>query len=275
MGLNLDPEILREYRKFCTVRNLALKSGVVDLSNYSWVYPTFLVPLCNLFLNYELEYKKPRNHNVDNYIDTVVSTEYSNGSTYLPLQDLPKNHTKLGEVISNLQEWCDNGENYGGANAFNFILNELIDNIYEHSYFNHAFVLAQSYPTKGFSEISIFDDGISIPGSFNKHGIPFRSDADAISMAINGTSTKSKRRGYGINSSMRMYIEGGRAEVLWVSRNGIFYKKKSEPAKLYNAEYMNTSNSISDNEHSHTLEGTLFSVRLPYPASKIEAHLYY
>ena len=61
--------------------SLVLISKVVDLSNHSWVYPTFLVPLWNLFNNNELEYKQPRNHTVDNYIDTVMSTEYSKGST--------------------------------------------------------------------------------------------------------------------------------------------------------------------------------------------------
>ena len=235
------PAILREYCKFCKVQNVALKSNVVDLRSYSWVYPTFLVPLWNLFMNNEIEYKPPRNHSVDSYIDTVFSTGNSKVSTYVPLQCLPKNHNDLGDVISNLQAWCNNGENYGGPNAFNFVIDELIDNIYEHSYFNNACVMAQSYHMKGFSEISIFDDGISIPGSFKYHGIECRSDAYAISRAINGISTKSQTRGYGLNCSTDMYVDGVGAEVLIVSGNGIFYKKKGELVKLYNTEIMNTS----------------------------------
>lgn len=270
-----DPEILKEYFKFCRVRNSALKSKVVDLSNHNWIYPTFLVPLCNLIISSELDYKHPKNSAANNYINTVISTEYSKGSTYIPLQFLPKNHTRAGDIISNLQEWCDNGEHYGGPNAFNFILGELIDNIYEHSSFNRAFVIAQNYPKKGFSEITIFDDGISIPGAYENCGIGFKSDSDAISMAINGISTKDKDRGHGLNSSTDMYINGGNAEVMIASRSGIFYKKKGYTAKLYNTELMNMSDIPSSKEYIPPLEGTLFSVRLPSPAPKIEAHLYY
>lgn len=136
-------------------------------------------------------------------------------------------------------------------------------------------MLAQNYHKKRFAEISIFDDGISIPGSFENHGVKFKSDAFAISSAINGFSTKSKERRHGLNSSTSMYIDGGDAEVLVVSRNGIFHKKNGEPVKLYNTELMNTNNIILDKEYVPPLEGTLFSVRLPYPASKIKAHLYY
>jgi hypothetical protein len=263
------PEILNEYLKYCRVRNSALKSKVVDLSNHNWVYPTFLVPLCNLIFSSDLEYKSPRNFAADNYINTVLSTEYINGSTYIPLQWLPQNPMMSGDII------CNNGEHYGGPNAFNFLLSELIDNIYQHSFFDTALVIAQTYPKKGFSEITIFDNGVSIPASFENNGIGSPSDPKAIWMAINGISTKDKDRGRGLNSSVDMYINGGDAEILIASRGGIFYKKKGNPAKLYNTELMNMSDNTLKKECVPQLMGTLFSVRVPYPASKIPAHLYY
>lgn len=269
-----EPEIVKEYFKYYKVKNAALKSKVVDLSYHSWVYPTFLAPLWNLFMHNDFEYRPPRNPKVDSYIDTIFSIEYSKGSTYLPLQCLPLNPKNLGQVFDNLQNWSGNGKSYGGANAFNFILTELIDNIYEHSEFNNACVLAQCYPNKRFAEISVFDDGISIPRSFENWGISFKSDSDAIYKAINGFSTKDDGRGRGLSSTIDMYVNGGGAEVLGVSRNGILYKKKSEPAKLYNTELMNTTNYILNSEYI-PFEGTLFSVRLPYPSPNINAHYYY
>ncbi len=275
------PELLWEYFKFSKVGNIALKSKIVNISNHNWIYPTFLVPLCNLIINNDFEYIPPSNFNAKNYINTVITTEYSGKSTYVPLQFLPYNYKEFGSVISNLQEWCDNGKNYGGLGAFTFLFNELIDNIYQHSDFKNAYVIAQSYPNKNFSEVCIFDDGISIPKSFENYNISFRSDAHAISRAINGLSTKDEGRGYGLNNSIDMYTKGGNAEFLIVSRNGIFYKKHREPVKLYNTEIMNTTNDILNNgyatfdkEYIPPLEGTLISMRIPYPIPKIETQLY-
>ena len=203
------------------------------------------------------------------------------GATYLPLQYLPKNSDNFKYIISNLQEWCNYGKDYGGANAFNLTLVELMDNIYQHSDFNNACVMVQNYPIKGFAEISIFDDGVSIPGSFENHGMPFKSDAHAILDAINGVSTKDKDRGYGLNDSIELYTNGGNSEALIISRNGIFYKKNRAPVKLYNTELMNTTNDILDkgyivldNEQVPSLKGTLISIRLPFPIPKIEIQKY-
>lgn len=276
------PKLLLEYFKYCKVRNLALKSDIVDLSKYRWIYPIFLVPLCNLMITNDFAFIPPLNSNAKNYIETVITTEYSSKSTYVPLQPLPINYKESGSVLSNLQEWCDQGKYYGGLTAFSYLFSELIDNIYQHSEFDHAYVIAQSYPRKGFSEVCIFDDGISIPKSFENHNIMFKSDAYAISRAINGYSTKEDNRGNGLNSTIDMYTKDGNAEALIVSRNGIFYKKNRLPAKLYNTELMNNKDdiitadyAIFNDDYVPPLEGTLISIRMPYPTAKIEAQLYY
>ena len=263
------PDILEEYFKFCKVRNSALKSKVVNLSQYNWMYPTFITPLWGLLTNNDLACKMPRNKKVYNYFYLVLTAGYSKGATYIPLQYLPKNSNDFKYILSNLQEWCNNGENYGGANAFNFVLEELMDNIYQHSDFNNACVLAQNYPSKQFAEISIFDDGISIPGCFESAGISYESDAHAIHQAIKGVSTKHEDRGRGLNDSIDMYTRGAKAEALIVSRNGIFYKKHREPVKLYNTQLMSTTSDITkkgyellDKNYVPSLEGTLISLRI-------------
>ena len=249
--------MLQEYRKYCKVKNFALKSNTVDLRRYRWIYPVFLVPLCNLIITYDYEYIPPTNPDARNYIETVITTEYSKRSTYIPLQPLPINYNESSSVISNLQEWCDHGKYYGGLTAFSYLFSELIDNIYQHSEFDNAYVIAQSYPRKGFSEVCIFDDGISIPKSFENHNIKFKNDAYAIFEAINGYSTKEENRENGLNSTIDMYTDGGKAEALIISRNGVFYKKHGEPVKLYNTKITNISNAIlAYNDYILPLEGT-------------------
>ena len=45
MGFN-ESDLVREYLKFCELRNDALHTKKMDLSNIDWFYPTNLLPLC-------------------------------------------------------------------------------------------------------------------------------------------------------------------------------------------------------------------------------------
>ena len=136
----------------------------------------------------------------------------------------------------------------------------MIDNIYEHSEFQNAIVMAQRYEQKKFVEICFFDDGIGIPGSFKKKGITIE-DHQTIVKAINGYSTKSEERGYGISSNLRIFTEGMDGEVLVVSGLGAVYIGKSLQ-KVYKLQ------------DQHQLTGTMISIRISYPAKKVDLHDY-
>lgn len=112
-------------------------------------------------------------------------------------------------------------------------------------------ILAQKYPKKGFIEICFLDDGVSIPQNFETHGYNFEYDSEAIIQAINGRSTKVQcfggpERGYGLNNILNIFVEGGKGELLVVSRKGVFYK--SQDAKIY--------------ELGKEFQGTLVSLRI-------------
>lgn len=263
------PQMVDEYLKFCKIHLNAIKSGIIDLSECDWFYPTSLLPLWITKNSDKYEYIPPSNPDVAHYISTVTESAYSEKSSYMPLQFFPKSRVKPTELDSRITRLCNgrdcNERDFGGKDAFMFLLDEMINNVYQHSEFNHAGVLAQRYAHKNFVEISFFDDGISIPGSFEKHDIPFKTDEDAIARAINGTSTKERHdeeRGFGLNTTTKMYTKGGNGEVLLISRNGILYKNKEEREKLYSLK------------GSYKLRGTLLSVRLPYPAAKINVEIY-
>ncbi len=259
----MTPELLQEYRKFCEIREKSKKSNVIDLSSYSFFHPTSMLLLADFLIDNKssMEYIPP-SPSVQNYISTVMKKSYSEGATYMPIVDLPQDKNQSNKIIDKLQNLHNNGKDYGGRNAFTYLIGELIDNIYQHSEFSNASVMAQRYGKRGFVEITIFDDGISIPTCFEKGGHNFSYDCYAIVDALHGKSTKHDvERGHGLRSLVNLYIEGIGGELLLVSRNGAVYKKKSEE-KCYNAE------------GTYELSGTLVSIRIRYPAPVVDIYGY-
>lgn len=221
------PELLNEYLKFCRIRENSISNGIIDISSFDWFYRTSMLPLGNLIKKGKYPCFSPFDK-VTNYISILLGTSFIKSSSFVPITFLPKYETSAIAVINQLSEWHSGGKVYGGKNAFMFLIGELIDNIYQHSEFINASVMAQKYEKKGIAEIAILDDGISIPNCFEKNKIPFEDDSKAIQKAINGFSTKSKERGYGLNSSINLYVNGLKGKLLIVSRNGAIYKEHDE-----------------------------------------------
>ncbi|NOQ55959.1 MAG: ATP-binding protein, partial [Nanohaloarchaea archaeon] len=138
--------------------------------------------------------------------------------------------------------------------------NELVDNIYQHSDFKNALVMAQRYENKKFTEICFFDDGITIKGSFLKNGIKF-NDTEAIIQALKGVSSKNKERGYGLSSNLNLFINGLGGEVLIISGIGAIYWSKTAQ-KIYKLPDI------------YKLKGTLISIRIPYPVKMVDIYDY-
>lgn len=152
------------------------------------------------------------------------------------------------------------------------MLSELIGNIYEHSEFTYGCVLAQVYQNKQFMEISFFDNGISILGSFEKRGFHYDYGGDAIIDAINGKSTKEDKidgpnsRGYGLSITTNAYIRDANAEILVVSGDSAVHiiSDESENIKFYPYKL----------GVKLKLSGTLISIRVPYPTPKVNLNKY-
>ena len=258
----MHPETLQEYIKYCTIRDNALNSNTIDLSQYYWFYPSCLLPLANFLKDNinSMDYIPPT-YSVANYIDTIINCSYLSDSTYMPILNLPKKQSELSDLTQKLEEFHNKGIDYGGRNAFNYLITELMNNIYDHSKFNNASVMAQRYEKKQFFEISIYDDGMSIPTCFEEHNFSFSHDSHAIADALNGMSTKGDGRGYGLGTTANLYVNGIGAELMIVSRNGALYKKADDEI-LYKLK------------SSYNLDGTLITIRVPYPALEVNIYEY-
>lgn len=258
--------LLDNYLDYGKVQSVFSKTGVVDLSNLSWIYPTTLLPSIGLLLNDSNSgYEAPQDPKAASYIETMIEQGIKHRigpSSYVPVIALPEDERKLDPVLAHVYKLNNDGREYGGINAFKYLVGELVTNIYEHSRFKNAFIMAQKYSNKKFVDISFYDDGITIPGSLTNAGMIFKQDCESIAQAVNGLSSKNVAgRGYGLSTNVRICTEGLGASILIVSRNGVLYFEGSNP-KLY---------ILRDD---YKLSGTSISIRLPYPASEVDIYAY-
>lgn len=209
----------KEYLKYCNLKEIALNTKTLDLSNISWFFPTCLLPL-GIFIK---EHKEicvipPTDIEVSKYVNIIMKDKIDSAKrSYIPIIEILPNK-KL--IEKNLESLISNQNiHMGSLNAFGYFIGELIDNIYEHSEFSTAYIMAQRYKQKNFTEIGIIDNGISIPGSYESKGFNF-NDIKALEEALKGLSTKYKsdERGYGLRTSLNILTEGFEAKCLIVSR---------------------------------------------------------
>ncbi len=221
------PPLISNYLTFCRYRTHYKKTGVLDLADAEWFYPTTLLPLADLItsLGTGLKYKSPANKGSRDYFTFIMgSPPQHQADTFVPIIRAERlNDTYIGQIyhlICGKQEQNPNQEN-----TFKYIIGELVANIDEHSKCNHSIFMAQMYPKHGFLEAAFFDNGITIGGSFREAGLSDKTmnDADCISAAIKGKSTKlEKGRGRGLPSTLKI-LKSLNSDVLIVSGKGAIY----------------------------------------------------
>ena len=118
------------------------------------------------------------------------------------------------------------------ANGLKYMIDEILDNITEHSESDRGFIFAQAYPTKGFLDVCIADSGVGLLGSYQR--LPeneIASDLEAIKAANRGLSSKNlpdaENRGFGIRTSRQMLIQGLGGQYLMISGNSLYIKTRT------------------------------------------------
>lgn len=256
------PEQIKEYLQFCEFKNKA-KNNELDLSCCGWFFPTQLLPL-GVFIkeNKNIKIIPPKSKSVSVYLSTIRENKISEGKSYLPIMQLPSSESFVNESLKEFYKSNNLSKEYGGESAFKYTVGELVDNVYQHSGFKNAFVMAQSYQKKGFIEICFCDDGITIPGSLKKAGLVFGKDEHdkAIAEAINGLSAKKdKERGFGLWSNLNLVSKGLNGEFLVISGGGaVFVNKLGQ--KLFKLQTPNYFN------------GTLVSIRVRNQSKEVNLY---
>jgi len=109
--------------------------------------------------------------------------------------------------------------------AIYYLVDELTQNIADHSNSETGIVFAQFYPTKNYMDIFIADYGKGLLESYigtGKHNPS--SDEEAVNFAVFGRSTKNlpESRGFGISTSRKMLVEGLKGKFLIYSGRAFF-----------------------------------------------------
>lgn len=235
---------------------------ILDFSDLDWTPAPFLVPIACIINQYQdigttFEVDYPSEQVASTYLDAVrfpygISGEPARDSTYLPIFRLdPTGETDELDVAANrIRELIRGAITNPAGNIVDSIflpVSEAIDNVDLHSRFDEAAVMAQLYENRRFVDICITDDGIGIPGSYDRHGIDYSDDEDAITMAVEeGVSTRENTlddmySGTGLRNTRRLVCEGLGGEFMIASNECAIAYEQDEKRVMYSASWDGTS----------------------------------
>jgi hypothetical protein len=134
-----------------------------------------------------------------------------------------------------------------------YFIDELTNNINDHSDAEEGFVFAQFYPASNYLDLCICDAGKGIYQSFldNPKFNPV-NEIEAIQLALSGNSTKDRAeaRGFGISTTRNMLVNGLKGKLFLWSGNTTFYQAVNEEMIV----------SIAENIY---FQGTFIALRFP------------
>lgn len=257
-ALKLNRSISREYDSY-----------VLDLTNVKWITPTFLAPVSVLYQELsgegiDVDVKYPHHHGVNSYLSQIgfpagseePTEEYDN---HLPLCRLSSDsgQSTSEKVTSKLRDLLKKqfpDMPSSGLTAIEQPITEIIDNVDQHSNYEHGAFLMQYYPKKEFLDFCIVDNGRSIPGNYDYHGVKYEGEEEAVRMALRGISTKEDfghNRGFGLKTTANLVCDGLNGRIVLSSHNATLTRvNDATPYQIYDG---------------YTWGGTTFAARLQPP----------
>ena len=212
---------------------------IIDYSNAEFQYNAFISGMHIFIKEWERAGKKVTirkfNQNIEWYMDMInfpfdmpINNAGDLGEfytkTFTPIIVFPTEENKREICIQAVLELISNQNIIFGKdhkNILAYFISELTNNVADHSQCDSGTIFVQTYPQKGFIDISIADNGVGIFDSYNKTS-KYKprpvNEPDSIDMAVNGKSTKdrSESRGFGLSTSRDLLINGlGGKFAIW------------------------------------------------------------
>jgi len=225
------------------------ESIVFDLSSINWVSPLVITPIALYCKKYKCSFTVPAyDQRVCSYLKAInfpsgVDTidEFQKYKSYLPIGNLTRESgEKMQDHLAD-QVYKVLPNNVTSRTSILLPIIELINNIFDHSKEENGLIFAQFYPSKGYLDICIVDDGVGLSETYKLIGEKYNS-VDALKAAINGRSTKLDEivagniRGSGLRTSIGLTTKGFEGEFVLASGNAIYIKNSSNKGKIYKSE---------------------------------------
>jgi hypothetical protein len=157
--------------------------------------------------------------------------------TYLPIINFPVDSSEESDMfrqklMSSFESILIKQGELKGETVFalKYLVNELIDNMVNHSKTDSGKLFAQTFPTKRFVDICLLDIGRTLLDSYQEDERgrypEIQNHLQAMDAAANGKSTKDMEisRGYGISTSRKMLSEGLKGNFFMLSGSAWFYQ---------------------------------------------------
>lgn len=216
---------------------------VFDLSKIKFTFPLFLELLKLL----EDSSKKDITfENTTSYLNTVafpdtiplndISVFKNANKTYLPLISCkPQETENMKESLATIMaDKVSETANIPSSikHALAYMLQEIIDNVTEHSKATRMYAMVQCYPKKGIIDFCIADNGQGIRKSYKSAGLNVKDDLQAMTYIASAYSSKDRpeneSRGYGLFTSRRIATQGLSGEFLCISGDAVYTKIKDK-----------------------------------------------
>jgi hypothetical protein len=261
------PPLIENYLCFCNYRKSLRASGTLNLEKIKWFYPTTLLPLSDLIKPKGVTFKHlpPKDRIARGYFDYITQDDdVHKANDSIPIIKASRlDDSYVDRIYSFI---ISNEKNESIRTAIKYVIGEIVANIDEHSGCNNSIFMAQSYRKIGYAEITFFDNGVTIPGSFKAAGIlkDKMTDLDCIKEAINGVSTKPDAgRGHGLPSTTKI-LTAMNSDVLIVSGSGAVYLNGTD-------KYLKGDKTYVLGE-DRALDGTLISFRMHLPIKAVDIY---
>src|SRR5690242_9278731 len=256
---NFGDSISKLIKTLSEISLIQSKDIILDFNQTKFLNPFFLCGLAcvikrlqNSGKQFILKYDK--NPSINSYLTTIffpsmVSTpedvdndlkilkNYSD-KTYIPLISFKtgfnENATLQREnILSLISQLLKNQLNFSELERqpLSYFLDELTNNINDHSGAEQGYLFAQFYPNSNYLDVCICDAGKGIYQSFleNPKFSP-SNEIEAIQLALSGNSTKDRpeARGFGISTTRNMLVNGLKGILFIWSGNTTFYQAVNE-----------------------------------------------
>lgn len=219
---------------------------IVDFQQSKFLVPHYLGPLSCMLFKKAQEGIIIKIINAPSYLSTIhffqgldfgqsydqIDLSSYNNKTYLPIIHFPTGlDTKDAESRVAILSAIDSLLKIqlklpiSVLQAFYYFLDELTQNIVDHSGLNFGTVFAQFYPEKGYLDLSICDAGDGVFESYQvSPKFHPRNNKEAINFAVFGRSTKDipESRGFGLITSRNMLVQGLKGKFLLASGDDFF-----------------------------------------------------